>query len=143
MWQRVGMGEQANEPWGPAHGTNRRVRAFVSRFEAAPGSCILICGSSGSPSSPMHGHTSPPSPQFDCAVFATHLDAILDGESDAVTSARAESHVNACPLCRQLMASALRYKQMMRRVGDHFRASGSLRDTVLATLRGVRGSRTR
>jgi anti-sigma factor RsiW len=91
----------------------------------------------------MHGHTSPPSPRFDCAVFATHLDAILDGESDAVTSARAESHVDACPLCRQLMASALRYKQMMRRLGDRIRASGSLRDTVLATLRGARGSRTR
>lgn len=137
------MGEQANEPWGAAHGTIRRVRAFISRFEAVPGSCILDCGSSGSPSSPMHGHTSPPSPQFDCAVFATHLDAILDGESDAVTAARAEVHVDACPMCRRMMASALRYKQMMRRLGDRIRASGSLRDTVLATLRGVRGSKTR
>lgn len=90
----------------------------------------------------MLGHMSPPSPRFDCAVFATHLDALLDGESGAVTAARAETHADACPMCRRLMASALRYKQMMRRVGDRVRASGSLRDTVLATLRGARGSRT-
>ncbi len=91
----------------------------------------------------MHGHTPLPSPHFDCAVFATHLDAILDGESDAVTTARAESHVDACADCRQRMTSALRYKQMMRRLGERLHASGALRETVLASLRGARGSKTR
>ncbi len=91
----------------------------------------------------MHASPTPPSPQFDCDVFTATLDTLLDGESDAVTTARAEAHARTCRPCGQRLAAAGRYKQAMRRLGERLGASDALRDAVLGTLRGVRGSPTR
>jgi hypothetical protein len=84
---------------------------------------------------PRHDNRSP------CAEFRALLDDIAADHTDAVTSARAEAHATHCPPCRMALAAARAYRRTMRRVGDAFRATDSMRTRALELLREVRGSR--
>jgi mycothiol system anti-sigma-R factor len=77
-----------------------------------------------------------------CAAFLAALDAVVDGEAGSLCEARAEAHAASCPPCARRYAAARAYKRVLRRVGEAARAPVELRDAVLASLRGVRGSRT-
>jgi hypothetical protein len=76
-----------------------------------------------------------------CLTLRAHLDEIVAEAADSITVARAAAHADACPPCRVALASAEAYRQMMQRVGAAVRASDALRERVLATLHGERGSR--
>lgn len=85
----------------------------------------------------FHGH---PDPR--CVAFLDSLDAVVDGEVGSLCTARAEAHAARCPSCARRLAGARAYKRVLRRAGESERAPAELRDAVMASLRGVRGSRT-
>lgn len=84
-----------------------------------------------------HGH-----PDARCSAFLDALDAVVDGEVGSLCEARAEAHAAVCPSCARRFAAARAYKRVLRRAGESARAPAELRDAVMASLRGVRGSRT-
>jgi mycothiol system anti-sigma-R factor len=77
-----------------------------------------------------------------CAAFLDALPAVVDGEVGSLCAARAEAHAARCPSCARRFAGARAYKRVLRRAGESERAPAELRDAVMASLRGVRGSRT-
>lgn len=77
-----------------------------------------------------------------CASFLDVLSAVMDGEVGSLCAARAEAHAAGCPSCARRFAAARAYKRVLRRAGESERAPAELRDAVMASLRGVRGSRT-
>lgn len=81
-------------------------------------------------------------PSPDCMHWCQALDALADGEIASLCAARAEVHVAGCACCARRLAAKRAYKQALRRVGDSERAPLELRAAVMASLRGVRGSRT-
>lgn len=89
----------------------------------------------------MHDTLHQPPPASSCAGFRSHLDDVVAEEADAVTLARVEAHAAVCVGCRMALAAARAYRRAMRRVGEAARASATLRERVLGTLREVRGSR--
>ncbi|MCE9603050.1 MAG: hypothetical protein K8S21_12675 [Gemmatimonadetes bacterium] len=78
----------------------------------------------------------------DCTGWHQTLDALVDGEAGSLCSARAEAHAAECPACARRLAAAHAYKRALRRAGDAERAPIELRESVMASLRGVRRSRT-
>lgn len=81
-------------------------------------------------------------PDAHCAAFLDSLDAVVDGEVGSLCAVRAEAHAARCPSCARRFAAARAYKRVLRRAGRSERAPTELRDAVMASLRGVRGSRT-
>ena len=79
----------------------------------------------------------------DCTTFLAALDAVVDGEADALAVARAEVHAQACAPCAARLAGARAYRRRLRHAGDAERAPSELREAVLAAMRGMHGSRTR
>lgn len=77
-----------------------------------------------------------------CAAFLDSLHAVVDGEVGSLCEARAEAHAARCPSCARRFAGARAYKRVLHRAGQSERAPAELRDAVMASLRGVRGSRT-
>jgi anti-sigma factor RsiW len=82
------------------------------------------------------------SPDSACAVFRTAFDAVVDGETGSLCAARLEAHVAACAPCARRLAAARSRKRRLRAIGEAERAPTALHDAVMASLRGVRGSRT-
>lgn len=90
----------------------------------------------------MHATPHADLPDPGCTAFLTALDAVLDGESDAFSVARAESHAGRCARCAEHLAAARRYRARLRALGERTMAPGSLRARVTSLLQAVRGSRT-
>lgn len=122
------------------HGTNRAARALDRRI--AEDACLASSEPEDSVT-PMSAPSSPRPVPCDCTTFLTALDAVVDGEADALTVARAEVHAQACVPCAQRLAATRGYKRRLRRAGVAERAPSELRDAVLAAMRGMHGSRTR
>lgn len=78
----------------------------------------------------------------DCTHWRHALHALVDGELASLCAARAEAHVAGCAPCAHRLAAAREYKRVLRRVGESERAPSELRGAVMASLRGVWGSRT-
>ena len=81
-------------------------------------------------------------PSPDCTYWRQALDALADCEVVGLCAARAEAHAVGCAPCALRLAAAREYKRVLRRVGESERAPSELRGAVMASLRGVRGSRT-
>jgi len=78
----------------------------------------------------------------DCTAWHDAIAALADGELGSLCAARTEAHLAGCAHCARRVAEARAYKRVLRRVGESERAPAELRDTVMAALRGARGSRT-
>ncbi len=78
----------------------------------------------------------------DCTHWRHVLDALADGELASLCAARAEAHVAGCTSCARRLTAAREFKRTLRRVGESERAPSELRGAIMASLRGVRGSRT-
>lgn len=91
----------------------------------------------------MHASPHADLPDPGCTAFLAALDAVVDGESDALGVARAESHAGRCARCAEHLAAARRYRARMHTLGERTVAPASLRDRVAGLLQAVRGSRTR
>lgn len=83
-----------------------------------------------------------PIPGPDCTGWHQTLDALVDGEAGSLCSARADAHAAECPPCARRLDAARAYKRAMRRTGDAELAPIELRESVMASLRGVRRSQT-
>lgn len=91
----------------------------------------------------MSARPSPRTTAADCVTFRSALDAVVDGAADALSVARADAHAAACDDCRRHLVAAREYLRRMRRVGEAERAPDDLRERVMASMRGMHGSRTR
>ncbi len=56
----------------------------------------------------MVASTTPELPSSACCPDDIELARWLEGTADAETVARLEEHIDACPLCREVVASSLR-----------------------------------
>jgi predicted anti-sigma-YlaC factor YlaD len=90
----------------------------------------------------MHATPLADPPDPGCTAFLAALDAVLDGESDAFTVARGESHAGRCARCAEHLAAARRYRARMLTLGERTVAPESLRARVTRLQQVVRGSRT-
>ncbi len=90
----------------------------------------------------MPARPSPRSTDPDCTAFLATLEAVVDGESDAATVTRSESHAAGCDECRRGLEVARAYRRRLRRVGDGERAPDALRAQVMDATHGMQGSPT-
>jgi len=91
----------------------------------------------------MHATANAPTPDEGCRSARTALDAVVDGEADALSVARVESHAAGCADCARALAAARGHRRRLRRLGDTARMPDEARDRVLHLLRGIRGSSSR
>ncbi|KAB1072496.1 anti-sigma factor family protein [Methylobacterium planeticum] len=73
-------------------------------------------------------------PAGPCGQEATSLNALLDGELDAVNSLRCEVHVAQCPACAAELDRLRALRAHLARDGVAWRAPDALRARILATL---------
>jgi anti-sigma factor RsiW len=91
----------------------------------------------------MHATSHADLPDPGCATFLAALDAVVDGESDALSVARVAAHADRCSRCAAHLAAARRYRERMHTLGDRVVAPDSLRERVTSLLQAVRGSQIR
>ena len=77
-----------------------------------------------------------------CARTRQMLDALIDQELDAATSAELAHHLSTCPACNAMRADREALRKNIKTGATYFNAPASLRSAVTRELAAVENSRT-
>jgi anti-sigma factor RsiW len=71
---------------------------------------------------------------MDCNEFNFMLGGYVDGELDALATARMEAHVQTCAACQQRLHAQMDLRAAIKSATPYFKASASLRQRIHAEL---------
>ncbi len=78
---------------------------------------------------------------MDCNELNVMLNAYADGELDALTMARMESHLQTCGACQQRLRAQMDLRAAIKTATPYFKAPASLRNRIHAELHKKEKSR--